>query len=123
MAEKETLPGEMFSYFKSLLTKFPGHHLQANWQNKQLKSIVQFLPVGDVCCIHDYSENYTCQHQDQLQSLYYRQTQTSIHVTNCINNLMAEVDGEDSILDSPKIVTEHLLYNDNNNNNNYRFNI
>ena len=27
MVEKETPPGEMFSYFKSLLAKFPGHRL------------------------------------------------------------------------------------------------
>ena len=109
MVEKETPPGEMFSYFKSLLAKFPGHCLQANWQSKQLKSIVQCLPVGDVCCIHDYSENYTCQHQDQLQSLCYGQTQASIHVTVLHRHSLAEVDGEESTLDSPKIVTEHLF--------------
>ena len=97
------------SYFKSLLAKFPGHCLRANWQSKQLKSIVQCLPVGDVCCIHDYSENYTCQHQDQLQSLYYGQTQASIHVTVLHRHSLAEVDGEESTLDSPKIVTEHLF--------------
>lgn len=99
----------MFSYFKSLVVKFSGHHLWAKWQSKQLKSIVQFLPVGDVCCIHDYSENYTCQHQDQLQSLYYGQTQASIHVTVLHRHSMADVDGEDSTPDSPKIVTEHLF--------------
>ena len=31
MVEKQTPPGDMLSYFKSLLVKFPGHRLRANW--------------------------------------------------------------------------------------------
>lgn len=109
VGEKRQEPGEMFHYFKSLLEKFPGHCLHSNWQSNQLKSIVQCLPYGHVCCVHDYSENYTCQHQDQLQSLYYGQTQASIHVTILHRHSLAEVDGEESTPTEPKIVTEHLF--------------
>ena len=109
LVEKETPPGEMFAYFKSLFAKFSGHRLRANWQSKQLKSIVQCLPIGHVVCVHDYSENYSCQHQDQIQSLYYGQTQASIHVTVMHRHSLAEIDGEDSTPDNPKIVTEHLF--------------
>lgn len=40
LVEKLTPPGEMFNYFKSLVEKFPGHHLRLNWQSNQLKSII-----------------------------------------------------------------------------------
>ena len=104
-----TPPGEMFSYFQSLIVKFPGHRLRANWQHEQMKSLVQCLPFGHVCCVHDYSENYTCQHQDQIQSLYFSQTQVSIHVTVLHRHSLKEVDGEDSSIEHPHIVTEHLF--------------
>lgn len=109
MVEKQTPPGDMLSYFKSLLVKFPGHRLRANWQNNQLKGLIKCLPVGHVCCVHDYSENYTCQHQDQIQSLYYGQTQASIHVTVLHRHSLAEIDGEDGSADKPNVVTEHLF--------------
>ena len=107
MVEKQTPPGDMLSYFKSLLVEFPSCRLQANWQNNQLKSLIKCLLNGHVCCVHDYSENYTCQHQDQIQSHYYRQTQASIHVTVLHHHSLAEVDGEDSSADKPNVVTEH----------------
>ena len=99
----------MFSYFKSLLVKFPGHRLRANWRNNQLKSLIKCIPVGHVCCVHDYSRNYTCQHQDQIQSLYYGQTQASIHMTVLHRHSLAEIDGEDGSADKPNVVTEHLF--------------
>lgn len=48
-----------------------------------------------VCCINDYSQNYSCQHLDQIQSIYYEQTQASIHVTilHTIRHASSEIDG------------------------------
>ena len=78
---KTTTAGEMFAYFKTLFNSFPGHQFRAKWQQDQMKMNVDHLPSGHVCCVHDYSENYSCRYQDQLQSLYFSQTQASIHVT------------------------------------------
>ena len=58
LIKKKTSVYEMYSYFKNLLSKFPAHQFRAVWQNKQLKVIRSTLPLKDVVCIHDFSENY-----------------------------------------------------------------
>ena len=73
--------GEMFAYFKTLLDSFPAHQFRANWQQEQMKRTINNLPPGHICCVHDYSENYSCRYQDQIQTLYFAQSQASIHVT------------------------------------------
>lgn len=62
-----------------------------------------------MCSVHDYSENYTGQHQDQIQSCYYGQTQVSIHVTMLHRHSFKDVDGTDSSVENPNIVTEHIF--------------
>ncbi|XP_031563965.1 uncharacterized protein LOC116299446 [Actinia tenebrosa] len=108
LISKETSPGEMFEYFIHLLESYPAHQFRANWQNAELKKLIDNLPLGHVCCIHDYSENYSCQHQDQIQSLYYGQVQVSIHVTVMHRHAIKEIDGEESTPDDPAVITEHL---------------
>lgn len=97
----------MFSYLKSLLDSFPGHQFRAKWQQRQMRKIVDGLPQGHAYCIHNYSENYTCQYQDQIQSLYFSQTQVSIHVTILHRHAVEGIDGVVSDLNNPEIVTEH----------------
>ena len=108
LVEMQTCPGEMFFYFIELLEKFPAHRFRAKWQHEQLQNLLDNLPFGHVCCIHDYSENYSCQHQDQIQSCYYGQTQASLHVTVLHRHALLAIDGEESSEDDPRIVTEHL---------------
>ena len=109
LIEMQTSPGEMFDYFTKLLETFPAHRFRARWQHDQLQSLLDNLPLGHICCIHDYFENYTCQHQDQIQSLYYGQTQASIHVTVLHRHALLYLDGEESSENDPRIVTEHLF--------------
>ena len=108
LVEMQTYPGEIFLYFTKLLETFPAHRFRAKWQAEQLQNLLENLPLGHVCCIHDYSENYSCQHQDQIQSLYYGQMQASIHVTVLHRHALSEIDGEESSEDDPRVVTEHL---------------
>lgn len=108
LVEMQTSPGEMFLYFIELLERFPAHRFRAKWQHEQLQNLLDNLPFGHVCCIHDYSENYTCQQQDQIQSCYYGQTQASLHVTVLHRHALLAIDGEESSEDDPRIVTEHL---------------
>ena len=37
-----------------------------------MKLNVENLPSGHVCCLHDYSESYSCQYQDQIQTLFFK---------------------------------------------------
>ena len=109
LVDKLTFPGEMFSCLQNLLQTYPSHHFRANWQNQQLRELVENLPTGHAVAIHDYSENYSCAMQDQIQSLYFSQIQASIHVTILHRHALTNVDGIESMAEDPSIVTEHIF--------------
>ena len=88
---------------------FPAHQFRAQWQHKQMKNLLDNLPFEHACCIHDYSENYACQQQDQIQSMYYGQIQASIPVTVLHRHILIDVDGEESREEDPRIITEYLF--------------
>ena len=70
LIHKETPPSKLFKYFKELLAAYVSHSLMARWQWVQLDCLVDNLPAGHVVCVHDYSEGYACQQQDEIQSEY-----------------------------------------------------
>ena len=70
LIHKETSPSKLFKYFKELLAAYVSHSLMARWQWVQLDCLVDNLPAGHVVCVHDYSEGYACQQQDEIQSEY-----------------------------------------------------
>ena len=109
LVDKLTSPGEMFSCLQNLLQTYPSHQFRANWQNQQLRELVENLPTGHAVAIHDYSENYSCAMQDQIQSLYFSQIQASIHVTILHRHALTNVDGIESTAEDPSIVTEHIF--------------
>ena len=106
---KETDPGNLFKHLKELLKGFPSHQFRASWQHEQLERLLDNLPQNHVCCIHDYSENYSCNYQNEVQSCYYSQTQASIHVTILHRHALNDTDGVGSLPDAPLLVTEHIF--------------
>lgn len=74
-----------------------------------MKKLAENLPLGHVCCVHDYSENYTCRFQDQIQSMHFSQTQASLHVTILHRHALLAVDKEENTEEEPKIVTKHIF--------------
>ena len=109
LVTKETAPGELFQFLKSLLKHFPSHQFHASWQHEQLGRLLDNLPQGHVCCIHDYSENYTCSYQNQVQSMYFGQNQASIHVTVLHRHALTNINGVQSSIDDPVLITEHIF--------------
>ena len=109
LVEKTTRPGKMFAYLQKLLHTYSSHQFRARWQNQQFQALIDNLPIGHVCAVHDYSENYSCVMQNQLQSLYFSQTQVSIHVTVLHRHALLDKDGEESTETKPVIITEHLF--------------
>ena len=109
MVDKVTSPGEMFSCLKNLLQTYPAHQFRANWQNQQMRALIENLPFNQVVAVHDYSENYACTMQHQIQSLYFSQVQVSIHVTILHRHGLIDVDGIQSSEENPEIITEHLF--------------
>ena len=109
IVDKLTSPGEMFLCLKKLLETYPSHQFRANWQNQQLRDLVENLPVGHAIAVHDYSENYSCTMQDQIQSLYFSRVQPSIHITILHRHALINVDGIQSTDENPYVITEHLF--------------
>ena len=64
-----------------LLKDYTYHSFMAKWQKDKFDSLVANLPLNHVFCIHDFSENYTCCSQDEIQSQYFDPNKVSIHVT------------------------------------------
>ena len=109
LVDKLTSPGEMFFCLKKLLETYPSHQFQANWQNQQLRDLVENLLVGHAVAVHDYSENYSCTMQDQIQSLYFSQVQAWIHITILHHHALINIDGIQSMDENPHVITEHLF--------------
>ena len=109
LIEKETRPREMFNCFKELLESFPSHRFWTTWQNDQMKNLVANLLLRHVSAVHDYSENYICQLQDQLQTSYFLQAQASIHVTVLYRHALKQTQSEECTEESPVVITEHTF--------------
>ncbi len=76
----ESLVMRLVKHSKDHLENFPSYQFCASWQHEQLEHLLSNVPQLHVCCIHDYSENYSCNYQNEVQlSNYYPQMQASIH--------------------------------------------
>ena len=52
------------------LQQFSKHLVNAQWQAKQFTLLKETLPSGCVLQVLDFAENYTCIHQDEIQSAH-----------------------------------------------------
>lgn len=59
--------------------------------------------------MHDYSENYCCRYQEEIQSLYFSQAQVSIHVTILHRHALNHIDGFENTEEKRELITEHLF--------------
>ncbi|CAG2202023.1 unnamed protein product [Mytilus edulis] len=109
LISKTTKPGEMFTYFKDILKTFPSHQFRANWQNKQFKMLKENLPQQHCIFVHDFSENYRCFENTEIQSSYFVRLEISIHVTLIYRLAILEIDGEESTIENQSIITEHFF--------------
>ena len=108
LMKKETTPGELFEYLKTLLETFPLHQHRAQWQNEQYKYITINLPEQGCVCVHDFSENYQCSEKMELQSKHFSKTEVTIHISVIHRHAKLEHDGMDSTNDNPVIIQEYF---------------
>ena len=74
-----------------------------------LDSLVANLPLNDVICVHDFSENYICRSQDEIQSQYFDPNKVSIHVSILYHHADPQLDGKESTEVNPCIIKEHIF--------------
>lgn len=109
LVDKETPPGEMFEYFIELLEKYPLHQFNAKWQREQCNKLINQLPQSHCLAVHDFSENYTLKHDQEIQSEYFSSTQAALHVTVLYRHAVPEVDQEESSEENPIIIKEYII--------------
>ena len=81
----------------------------ACWQRHQFDQIKEFLPQNHVLCMHDFSENYECTLQDEVQPQYFCRGEVLVHVTILYRHSVSEYDGIQRTVDSPVIIKEHVF--------------
>ena len=95
----------------------------AKWQKEQFDNLLSNLPLSHVMCVHDFSENYTCRSQDEIQSQYFDPNKVSIHVTILYRHSDLHRDGKQSTEDEPYIINEHIFAQSDDNSQDYNHRI
>ena len=54
------------------------HNFMASWNYVQYKEARKNITVGDVIFVHDFAQNYPCQHQHEVQGLHWRHQQVTL---------------------------------------------
>ena len=57
------------------------HAFMASWKYVQYKQARKNILVGDVIMVHDFAQNYLCQHQKEVQGLHWRHKQVTVMTT------------------------------------------
>ena len=81
----------------------------ARWQNEQLDSLLDNLPLKHVVCVHDYSEGYACRSQDEIQSEYFDVAKVSLHITILHCHAVEAIDGGKSTEENPTLLKSTFL--------------
>ena len=57
------------------------HNFMVSWNYVQCKEARRNITVGDVIFVHDFAQNYLCQHQNEVQGLHWRHKQVTVMPT------------------------------------------
>ncbi|VDI41069.1 Hypothetical predicted protein [Mytilus galloprovincialis] len=80
--------------------------VQISWERYEYKNV---KVKGHCVTVHDFSENYKCTEQNEIQSSYFQKLEVSLHVTILHRHSVLEYDGKDSTAEEPNIVTEQFF--------------
>ncbi|XP_033727671.1 uncharacterized protein LOC117317004 [Pecten maximus] len=70
---------ELVSKLCKEIKELSSHFFVAEWQYKTFSEITKNVPKNWVVTIADFSENYRCIAQDEIQSAYYNYNQATLH--------------------------------------------
>ena len=76
---KENNIGSFLAELKQDMEVYPGHIFRARWQQKQMTNCIDHLRDGSVAMVMDFSENYGCLFQSEVQSGFFDRNQVTIH--------------------------------------------
>lgn len=65
------------------MEEYPEHVFRATWQQQQMKKCVDQVCEGSIAIVMDFSENYGCVFQSEVQSGFFDRNQVTIHPMMC----------------------------------------
>ena len=69
-------------FFKDLqndMETYTAHAFCASWQPCQLAQLLPNLKQDEVVAVMDFSENYHCMHQNEVQTAYFSPCEVTLH--------------------------------------------
>ena len=76
---KETTFQTVLDALEQDMKKYPGHALRIAWQQKQMGTCIDKLTRGSVSVVMDFSENYSCVFQSEVQSRFFDRNPVTVH--------------------------------------------
>ncbi len=77
--EKNTTVSVFLEALLSDFRVYSSHIFRANWQHTQLSKCIASLHPNEIIMLMDYSENYRCVFQNEIQTGFFDQAQVTIH--------------------------------------------
>jgi hypothetical protein len=79
----ETLPRILIDYLKPKLVEYVLHNFISKWQEKEFKRTLSRLQPDTILSCIDFSQNYSMEVQDEVQSMHWHSQQIMIlvHIT------------------------------------------
>jgi hypothetical protein len=65
------------------MKEYPEHAFRAAWQQKQMGTCIDKLSQRTVAVVMDFSENYSCVFQSEVQSGFFDRNQVTVHPMMC----------------------------------------
>ena len=88
---KESKIIDLVQIFSKDSSKLGSHLFRAKWQQEQFSLSHDVMPPKSAVMVMDFSENYSCSLQDEVQSYHWSQSQITIHP------MVAYVNGSDEV--------------------------
>ena len=85
---------------------YPEHSFGASWQQKQMASCIANLRPGCVALVMDFSENYGCLFQSEVQSGFFDRNQVTIHPMMTCHKKREHLESDD---DEREILVKHAI--------------
>lgn len=80
---KETDIKTLITCLETDMQEYPEHVFRAKWQQQQMGICVDRIGEGSIAMVMDFSENYGCVFQSEVQSGFFDRNQVTIHPIMC----------------------------------------
>ena len=77
----ESIMQGLVDLLMSKMSTISEHIFMASWNYVQYKQARRNILIGDVILVHDFAQNYLCQHQKEVQGLHWRHEQVTVMPT------------------------------------------